>query len=33
MPDFPIRRIALQIEEILHESGNAPAIPGLRGAV
>ncbi|NJM83362.1 MAG: amino acid synthesis family protein [Tabrizicola sp.] len=32
MPDFPIRKIALQIEEIRHEGGPA-APPRLRGAV
>lgn len=33
MPDFPIRKIALQIEEILHEGGPAPAHPRRRGAI
>ena len=33
MPEFPIRRITLQIEEILHEGGPAPAMPRLRGAI
>lgn len=33
MPDFPIRRITLQIEEICHESGPIPAAPRLRGAI
>lgn len=33
MPDFPIRRITVQIEEILHEGGSKPAQPRLRGAV
>ena len=33
MPDFPIRRISLHIEEIMHEGGPAPAQPRLRGAI
>jgi len=33
MPDFPIRKIALQIEEILHEGGPAPDAPRRRGAI
>ena len=33
MPDFPIRRITLQIEEIHHDFGPAPASPRLLGAV
>ncbi len=33
MPDFPIRKIALQIEEILHEGGPAPEHPRRRGAI
>ena len=33
MPEFPIRRITLQIEEILHDKGSAPAIPRLRGVI
>ncbi|MCR9151298.1 MAG: amino acid synthesis family protein [Rhodobacteraceae bacterium] len=33
MPDFPIRKIALQIEEILHEGGPAPDTPRRRGAI
>lgn len=33
MPDFPIRRITLQIEEIRHEGGPAANPPALRGAV
>lgn len=33
MPDFPVRRISLQIEDILHEGGPAPAQPRLRGAI
>ncbi|MBC7478380.1 MAG: amino acid synthesis family protein [Pseudorhodobacter sp.] len=32
MPDFPIRRITLQIEEIHHEGGTA-TMPHLRGAI
>jgi hypothetical protein len=32
MPDFTLRRITLQIEEILHEGG-PPAAPRLRGAI
>ena len=33
MPDFPVRRITLQIEEICHENGPAPAMARLRGAI
>lgn len=33
MPDFALRRITLQIEEILHEGGPPPASPHLRGAI
>lgn len=33
MPDFPIRRITTQIEEIRHEGGPAATPPALRGAV
>lgn len=33
MPDFPIRRITTQIEEIWHEGGPAPETPALRGAI
>ena len=33
MPDFPIRRISLLIEDILHEGGPAPAVPYRRGAI
>lgn len=33
MPDFPIRRITTQIEEIRHEGGPAANPPVLRGAV
>ena len=33
MPEFPIRRITLQIEVICHEGGPAPAQPRLRGAI
>lgn len=33
MPDFPVRRISLLIEDILHEGGPAPAIPYRRGAI
>ncbi|MEH7829328.1 amino acid synthesis family protein [Gemmobacter denitrificans] len=33
MPDFPIRKITLQIEEIHHDGGPVAAQPRLRGAV
>lgn len=33
MTDFPVRRITLQIEEILHEGGPAPATPRIKGAI
>lgn len=33
MPDFPIRRITVQIEEIHHDSGPAPSSPRLLAAV
>lgn len=33
MPEFPIRKIVLQIEEILHEGGPPPAVPAVRGAI
>ena len=33
MPDFPLRRIALLIEEIHHDGGPTPATPRLRGAI
>ncbi len=33
MPEFPLRRITLQIEEILHDGGPQPATPRLRGAI
>lgn len=33
MPDFPVRRITLQVEEILHEGGPTSAQPRLRGAI
>lgn len=33
MPDFPIRRITVQIEEIHHDSGPAPSNPRLLAAV
>lgn len=33
MFEFPLRRISLQIEEIMHEGGPAPAQPRLRGAI
>ena len=33
MSDFPVRRITLQIEEILHEGGPAPATPRLKAAI
>lgn len=32
MPDFPVRKIALHIEQVMHEGGPAPATPRLRGA-
>lgn len=32
MPDFPIRKIAVLVEEILHENGPAPAMPRRRAA-
>ena len=32
MPDFPIRKIALLVEEIRHEGGPPPAKPRLRAA-
>jgi hypothetical protein len=33
MPDFPIRRISLLVEEIRHEGGPPPEAPRLRGAI
>lgn len=33
MADFPLRKLVLQIEEIAHDGGPAPATPRLRGAV
>lgn len=33
MSDFPVRRISLLIEDILHEGGPAPALPYRRGAI
>jgi hypothetical protein len=33
MPDFPIRRISLLVEEIRHEGGPPPETPRLRGAI
>lgn len=33
MSDFPVRRITLLIEDILHEGGPAPATPYVRGAI
>ncbi|MES2664670.1 MAG: amino acid synthesis family protein [Pseudomonadota bacterium] len=33
MPDFPVRKISLLIEEITHDGGPAPATPRLRGAI
>lgn len=33
MADFPLRKLALQIEKIHHDFGPAPATPRLRGAV
>ena len=32
MPDFPVRKIAVLVEEIRHEGGPAPKQPKLRGA-
>ena len=32
MPDFPVRKIAITVEEIRHEGGPAPKQPKLRGA-
>lgn len=31
MPDFPIRKVAVLTEEIVHEGGPAPAMPRRRG--
>ncbi len=33
MPEFPVRRISLLIEEIHHEGGPVAAVPRLRGAI
>lgn len=33
MPDFPLRRITTQIEEIHHEGGPLANLPALRGAI
>jgi hypothetical protein len=33
LSEFTVRKITLQIEEILHEGGPTPAVPVLRGAV
>lgn len=33
MPDFPLRRITTQIEEIHHEGGPVASPPALRGAI
>jgi len=33
MPDFPLRKMTLQIEEIHHDGGPAPDRPRLRGAI
>lgn len=33
MPDFPVRRISLIVEEIRHEGGSPPEAPRLRGAI
>ena len=33
MPDFPLRRLTLQIEEIFHEGGPVAASPRLRAAI
>src|SRR5690349_13355141 len=32
MPDFPIRKVALLVEEIRHEGGPPPAVPRRRAA-
>ena len=33
MADFAVRKIVMQIEEIRHEGGPAPATAALRGAI
>jgi hypothetical protein len=33
LPEFPIRKISILIEEIAHDGGPAPASPRLRGAI
>lgn len=33
MPDFPIRKIALIVEEVRHDGGPPPTTPRLRGAI
>ncbi|MFN3970086.1 MAG: amino acid synthesis family protein [Gemmobacter sp.] len=33
LPDFPLRKIVLTLEEIRHEGGAPPATPRLRGAI
>jgi hypothetical protein len=33
MPDFPVRRISLLVEEIRHEGGSPPEAARLRGAI
>ncbi len=33
MPDFPLRKTMIFIEDILHEGGPAPAVPRRRGAI
>ena len=33
MPEFPVRKIITQVEEIFHEGGTPPETPRLRGAV
>jgi hypothetical protein len=33
MPEFPVRRITLQIEDILHDGGPAAATPRIKGAI
>jgi hypothetical protein len=33
VPDFPLRKLSVTVEEIFHEGGPAPATPRLRGAV
>lgn len=33
MPEFPLRRITIQLEDVLHDGGPAPAQPHQRGAI